>query len=56
MRQIYMAVIDEIDSMLPIMDDSTGNPTTSSVINQFLSEIDRSEENILNCPFRKLTI
>ena len=47
---IYMVVIDEIDAMLPIRDDSTGNPARSSVVNQFLSEIDGLEQfNNLIC-------
>lgn len=47
---IYMVVIDEIDAMLPVRDDSTGNPARSSVVNQFLSEIDGLEQfNNLIC-------
>lgn len=47
---IYMVVIDEIDAMLPVRDDSSGNPARSSVVNQFLAEIDGLEQfNNLIC-------
>ena len=37
---LYIIVIDEIDSLLPVRGASVGSPTRDSVVNQFLGELD----------------